>query len=630
MGFPPAFKDKGNTDLIEDTAYDASWQGDTSKGASKNALYNKIESISTGASDAAKPLHGIFDSSTEEIITLNADPALVDISAFDYYLNGTKYSFAGVTGFSLGFSSADDFRLIGLDENGIFLHTLNQFFMPADLVGRLELGGAATTDGSVISIIGNSHFNGDDFFRDIHLWGKFAKGSDFLNGAAKITKNTTPLQLDIASGQLIDPNFDLESVNAGSAIGLITNYHISGVWTLNNESAPYTVDNMQYDNGTDLVDMDAGKFATHTISRSSRTGELYLHYSQQQYDSFIDAINAEPQRGQFGDEQGTEVEYLAQIVIGKDETAINRIIDIRGYERKFTPFQTSSETSYDNIVSGLTADNVKSAIDELQADKASISTLNSNITLYPTTAAGDFTYNRLVTSPSDPDYNSVAVDVSVGPLTGADQLLISLIADAGLFEGGVGFLTIPTIGNIRKTGGGFFNNGSFYFEVYKRDIGGTETLIGTSSNTQDVSNSSYEQFSASALLNNPDFLPSDRVVIKYYGSPTGGGASPSFDLQFGGSQPTRTELPVPVSVTPSATALGTSYANSSSGLTADNVQQAIDEVVDNSVYSFNTRKGDVFPEFEDYTLEDVPVTDVTTSIKYKLIVDNGDLFLEEL
>jgi hypothetical protein len=49
-----------------------------------------------------------------------------------------------------------------------------------------------------------------------------------------------------------------------------------------------------------------------------------------------------------------------------------------------------------------------------------------------------------------------------------------------------------------------------------------------------------------------------------------------------------------------------------------------------SVQSFKARTGVVVPAFEDYTLELVPQTDITTSLKYKLVIDNGVLFLEEL
>jgi hypothetical protein len=177
-------------------------------------------------------------------------------------------------------------------------------------------------------------------------------------------------------------------------------------------------------------------------------------------------------------------------------------------------------------------------------DKLDVSAISSNLILYATSAASDVAgYFKLVTSPSDIDYDSPAIDVPTGPITGTGQLIASLITSAGLINGNPGIINLVTTGNIRRT----TNNGSgdFYYEVYLRDSGGTETLIATSSNTANVINMSYEQFYAPALLNNGSFGPTDRVVIKYYGNKTSS-ATPEYEFQFGGSQPVRTLLPIPI------------------------------------------------------------------------------------
>lgn len=173
--------------------------------------------------------------------------------------------------------------------------------------------------------------------------------------------------------------------------------------------------------------------------------------------------------------------------------------------------------------------------------------LPSNLTLYPTTTASDIaTYFKLVTEIADPDYDNPAVDVATGAITGSNQLISSLATSAGILTGNPGIFTVSTVGNIRRTSGS--GEAEFYFEIYQRNASGTETLIATSNATSSVSNTTYEQFNASALFNNGTFLPTDRIVLKFYGSKVGGGSDPSYQFQFGGAEPVRTIVPVPASV----------------------------------------------------------------------------------
>jgi hypothetical protein len=223
----------------------------------------------------------------------------------------------------------------------------------------------------------------------------------------------------------------------------------------------------------------------------------------------------------------------------------------------------ADEINYNNQIIAeedrLLATNVQSAIDELQLRKADVGLLSSNINLYPTTASSDIVgYNRMVSSLDDPDYNTIAVDVSTGTINTDDQLVGQLIADAGLFVGNPGIINITTIGNIKRTSGNNNQYAAFYFKVWQRNLAEEETLIATSSETPDVrplTTDVYEQFSASALLNNGIFLSTDRIVIRYYANLTGNTGA-VYAFQFGGLSPVRTLIPVPISVIPSADASG--------------------------------------------------------------------------
>jgi hypothetical protein len=239
----------------------------------------------------------------------------------------------------------------------------------------------------------------------------------------------------------------------------------------------------------------------------------------------------------------------------------------------------SSDISYDNTSAELSSQTVKGALDELSLGKVDVGGLSSNINLYATTTSSSISgYYKIVTDISDPAYNSSAVDVSTGVINNS-RLIASLVSEPNLFVGNPGVINIATIGNIKRTVGNNNQYAAFYFEVYKRTSGGTETLLSTSNETPNlIIGNIYEEFNASALTNFGTFTATDRVVIKFLANMTGNAGS-SYDFQFGGLNPVRTLLPVPVSVipTPLASAIITDISNFNNILSSDdtNVQLAL-------------------------------------------------------
>ena len=180
----------------------------------------------------------------------------------------------------------------------------------------------------------------------------------------------------------------------------------------------------------------------------------------------------------------------------------------------------------------------------------SLEDLPSNVVFFPTTASSDIAgYSKMVTSITDPDYNTVAVNVSTGGITTTNQLVSSLATSTNIIVGNPGVFNITTIGNIRRISG--TGTASFFFRVYKRDSEGTETLIATSDNTIPVLDSgTFIEFSATAIWNDGIFLATDRVVIKYLANRISGGSTPTYQFQFGGITPIRTLVPIPLTVIP--------------------------------------------------------------------------------
>ena len=175
--------------------------------------------------------------------------------------------------------------------------------------------------------------------------------------------------------------------------------------------------------------------------------------------------------------------------------------------------------------------------------------LPSNLNLFATDASSDIpTYFKLVTSISDPDFNVTPVNIPTGTITTTGQFIAALATTANVLVGNPGIINLLTIGNVRRTSGS--GTAEFYYEVYHRTSGGTETLVATSSKTPPINTNVYTEFLAAALLNNGVFLATDRIVVKYYADRIGSGSNPNYDFQFGGTSPVRTNFPVPATNIP--------------------------------------------------------------------------------
>jgi hypothetical protein len=283
--------------------------------------------------------------------------------------------------------------------------------------------------------------------------------------------------------------------------------------------------------------------------------------------------------------------------------------------------RNASEILFDASGSNLQSSNVGSALKELDANKASIDALSSNIYFYSTNATSsvDNSYFRLVTDQDDPDYPDTAVNIPTGTISGSNQFIAQLISDDNIISGNPGTISITTFGNVRRVDGGVFSSADFYFEVYKRS-GSLEELIGTSNTTTEVNETSYEQFSATAVITPVSYSLDDRVVLKYYGNLVGTiGADPSFEFQFGGNTPVTTLFPVPVSVIPSTvTAEGvptdTSNFNGKLSGADDDIQRALDTLDDHT-----------------HTLQEISDAGNTTTNQLNLgglEVDGGTLYVD--
>ena len=339
--------------------------------------------------------------------------------------------------------------------------------------------------------------------------------------------------------------------------------------------------------------------------------------------------------------------YAKPIILGKlfvnveeESSGYQYNTDLKVTHKATLPVDTTiGSVPFDNILNYFNS--INESIDRLSFQ--SLSSLSANLILYPTNVSSDISgYFKMVTSIDDSFYNTTAVDIPTGTINTDNQLLASLVSEPGVIIGNPGVINITTIGNIKRTAGNNNQYAAFYFTISKRDISGAETLLTTSNETPNVIIPNiYEEFSATALLNNGEFLNTDRIVIKYYADLTGNTGS-SYDFQFGGTNPVRTLFPVPVSSIPSPKASNiitdTTTFNGILSSADNTVQKALNTLDDhnhNSLYYTETESDSRFLQLSGGTVtgtltlpqNTVGTTfgnGVSTSIPYKITQVTGD------
>lgn len=80
-----------------------------------------------------------------------------------------------------------------------------------------------------------------------------------------------------------------------------------------------------------------------------------------------------------------------------------------------------------------------------------------------------------------------------------------------------------------------------YVSVYHRTSGGTETLLGTSAGTGNLPGSSAP-FELDVSVSDTAFSSTDRLVIKFFGTPGGAGTDPTVAVYFQGTTDSRIEI----------------------------------------------------------------------------------------
>ena len=283
----------------------------------------------SNAVGAETKLTGII--SIEDIASVNTDIKKMDYLAFDCFIQGTAYIYAGGTAIAPTITTGDSSTWVGFDGAGLvyseetFTSTQLLTILP---IARLQTVQGQSGSGSDLqSPIHLTYSIGQDGFTD-REWLQSTVGALYADGGTFIENSGTPLQVDQLEGSFHNAQRKHINVSAGSNIEASSLYSVSGVPTLQTRAT--LVIPKYYDNGTDIVALSANKFVSHTLLKSPKAEDLFfLIYGTQEYDSQSQAEKAKVSYGLFQGQALSGLFKVARFIVKGDSTNIEAIQDER-------------------------------------------------------------------------------------------------------------------------------------------------------------------------------------------------------------------------------------------------------------------------------------------------------------
>lgn len=269
--------------------------------------------------------------SIEDITSLNTDIKKIDIVAFDYFIQGAKYSYAGGTAITPTIGAGDSSTYVGFDSSGIvysgtkFTDTQLLTIVP---IARLQAVQGQSGPGSDLqSPIHLTYSIGQDGYVD-REWMESVIGALYASGGLYTENSGTPLQVDQTAGSFHNAQRKHIPISADTNIEAIALYNISGTPTLQTKAT--LVIPKYYDDGTDIVALPTNKYVSHTLLRSPKEEDsFFLIYGSAIYDSQSQAEEANAEYSVFLSQAASGLIAVARFVVKGDSTNIEAIQDER-------------------------------------------------------------------------------------------------------------------------------------------------------------------------------------------------------------------------------------------------------------------------------------------------------------
>jgi len=269
--------------------------------------------------------------SIDDIVSICTDITKIDITSFDYFIQGNKYNYAGGTAISPTIAVGDSSTWVGIDDTSIVYS--EEKFTDEETKTIIPLARLQTVQGQSGS--------GSDLQEPLHLtfpigqegynertWIENTIGVLYASGGTYAENSGTPLQVDQLGGIFYNAQRKRIAVSADTNIEASSVYHVSGAPTVQNRAT--LVIPKYYDDGTDIVVLPTGKYASHTLLRSPKEEDLFFFiYSDTVYDSQAQAEEANADYSIFQSQTLSGLYKVARFIVSGDSTNIEAIQDER-------------------------------------------------------------------------------------------------------------------------------------------------------------------------------------------------------------------------------------------------------------------------------------------------------------
>ena len=267
----------------------------------------------------------------DDIISLNVDTTKIDIIAFDYFIQGVHYNYAGGTAILPTIATGDSSTWVGIDDTSIiysedkFTDEETKTILPLARLQALQGQSGAGSDLQeplhLTFAIGQEGYNE-------RQWIENTIGAIYADGGTYIENTSVPLQVDQLSGIFYSAQRRRISFATTANIEVSRVYHISGVPTVQNRST--LIVPLFYDDGTDIVALPTNKYVSHTLLRSPKEENLFFFiYGSTVYDSQSQAEEAPVDYSIFQGQAVSGLYKVARFVVKGDSTNIEAIQDER-------------------------------------------------------------------------------------------------------------------------------------------------------------------------------------------------------------------------------------------------------------------------------------------------------------
>jgi len=269
--------------------------------------------------------------SIDDIVSINVDIKKIDVEAFDYFIQGIKYSYTGQSAVSPTIGAGDSSTWVGIDSTNVLIYSEDKFTdeETKTIIPLARLQAVQGQSGSGSDLQEPLHLTfaiGQEGYNE-RQWIERAIGVLYASGGT-YSESSTPLQVDQDDGVFYSAQRRRMTIAADTNIEASSVYNVSGSPSVQTRTT--LVIPKYYDDGTDIAALPTNKYVSHTLLRSPKEEDLYfLIYGSTVHDSQAQAEEARAEYNIFQSQAASGLYTVARFVVKGDSTNIEAIQDER-------------------------------------------------------------------------------------------------------------------------------------------------------------------------------------------------------------------------------------------------------------------------------------------------------------